>query len=118
MNTNRLTSEEIQHLRNIDLSTKPGLVDGESILSLIIGEKGSDSRSEFNSRALVWYYTEILRDRRKELQLSQKELAQRIGKETKYIQHIENGDTDIPLSSFIQLAEALGIRLRMDVSLA
>lgn len=118
MNTNRLTSEEIQHLRNIDLSTKPGLVDGESILSPIIGEKGSDGRSEFNSRALVWYYIEILRDRRKELQLSQKDLAQRIGKETKYIQHIENGDTDIPLSSFIQIAEALGIRLRMDVSLA
>lgn len=118
MNTERLTSEELQRIRQIDFSNQVGFVYAESILSKSIGEKGSETRAAFDAKAKAWYYGEILRNRRKELQLTQKELAERVGKERTYINRIEKGETDMQLSSFIQIAEALGISLRLDVSIA
>jgi ribosome-binding protein aMBF1 (putative translation factor) len=118
MNTERLTSEELQRIRQTDFSTKEGFVNAESVLAERIGEKGSGSRSAFDAKAKAWYYGEILRNRRKELNLTQKELAESVGKERTYINRIEKGETDMQLSSFIQIAEALGISLRLDVSIA
>ena len=73
------------------------------------GEHGTATREAFNERALAWYYGDILRDRRKELKLTQKQLAQKIGKEQSYIAHVEKGEADIQLSSFFRIAHALGI---------
>ena len=50
--------------------------------------------------------------------MTQKELAERVGRERTYINRIERGETDLQLSSFIRIAEALGITIRLDVNLA
>jgi len=50
--------------------------------------------------------------------ITQKELAERVGRDRTYINRIEKGETDLQLSSFIRLADALGIMLRLDVNLA
>ena len=73
------------------------------------GEYGPPEREAFQAKALAWYYGEILRDRRKELNLTQKQLAERIGKERAYIAKIEKGETDMQLSSFLHIANALGL---------
>lgn len=73
------------------------------------GEHGTAIREEFNEKTMAWYYGEILRDRRKSLKLTQKQLAQKIGKEQSYIARVEKGETDIQLSSFFRIARALGI---------
>lgn len=73
------------------------------------GKKGTPNREEFDSKSISWYYGEILRDRRKELKLTQQELAEKIGKERSYIGRIEKGNTDMQLSSFISIARALGL---------
>ena len=78
----------------------------------------SAKRAEFDAKARAWYYGEMLRERRKELGMTQKELAERVGRERTYINRIEKGETDLQLSSFIRIAEALGIMLRLDVNLA
>ena len=44
--------------------------------------------------------------------------AERVGRERTYINRIEKGETDLQLSSFIRIAAALGIMLRLDVNLA
>ena len=49
--------------------------------------------------------------------LWQKELADMIGRERSYINRIEKGETDMQLSSFLRIAAALGIMLRLDVTL-
>ena len=67
--------------------------------------------------AKSWYDGELLRDRRKALGLTQKELAEMIGRERSYINRIEKGETDMQLSSFLRIATALGITLRLDVTL-
>ena len=111
---NRLSEEEIKKLRTLDFSKQEGFVEAETILSQVVGKKGSDNRNAFNAKAQAWYYGEILRDRRRALQLTQKELADRIGKERTYISRIEKGETDMQLSSFFQIADALHLRIRME----
>ena len=108
---NRLTAEELQKLRQTDFSKKPGFVKAETVLAKEVGEVGTPERAEFDAKARAWYYGEMLRERRKEL-------AERVGRERTYINRIEKGETDLQLSSFIRIAEALGIMLRLDVNLA
>lgn len=59
-------------------------------------------------------FAEILRSRRKELNLTQEELAKKIGKKRAYIARIEKGETDMQLSSFISISQALGIKLKTE----
>ena len=73
------------------------------------GVLGTTEREEFDSKSIAWYYAEILRDRRKALNLTQQELAEKVGKERSYIGRIEKGNTDMQLSSFIAIARALGL---------
>lgn len=73
------------------------------------GEHGTPTRDAFNEKTMAWYYGEILRDRRKALKLTQKQLALKIGEEQSYIARVEKGEADIQLSSFFRIARALGI---------
>ena len=58
--------------------------------------------------------TGLLRSRRKELNLTQEEVAEKIGKKRAYISRIEKGETDMQLSSFISISQALGMKLRTE----
>lgn len=59
-------------------------------------------------------FAEILRNRRKELNLTQEELAEKVGKKRAYIARIEKGETDMQFSSFISISQALGIKLKTE----
>ncbi len=74
------------------------------------GKIGSESREKFHEEALAWFYGQILRDRRRELKLTQKQVAEKLGRKQSYIARVERGKTDIQLSSFIRIASVLGIQ--------
>ena len=59
-------------------------------------------------------FAEIIRSRRKALNLTQKELAEKVGKKRTYIARIEKGETDMQLSSFISISQALGIKMKTE----
>lgn len=73
------------------------------------GPVGSPGREEFEAKAMAWYYTELLRDERKRQKLTQQQLGERIGKKRGYISALENGKTEMQLSTFILIANALGV---------
>ena len=75
------------------------------------GAPGTPEREDFDAKSIAWYYGEILRDRRKELKITQQELAEKVGKERSYIARIEKGETDMQLSCFVRIARALGLEL-------
>jgi len=77
------------------------------------GKRGTPSRIAFEEKALAHYYGEILKDRRKELKLTQQQIAERIGKERSYIAHIERGETDMQLSSLLRISNALGLQFSL-----
>jgi ribosome-binding protein aMBF1 (putative translation factor) len=81
----------------------------EDFLDKRYGKRGTPSRMAFEEKALANYYSEVLKDRRKELKLTQKQLADKIGRERSYVAHIERGETDMQLSSFLRITRALGL---------
>lgn len=62
----------------------------------------------------MYYLSKILKSRRNELKWSQKDLAERIGKQRPYISRVENG-ANLTRSNFIQTATTLGLNFNLMV---
>ena len=92
-----------------------GWFNANELLDQEFGEEGTTSRNKFKEEAYTFYLSEILKSRRKELKLSQKELADKIGKQRPYISRVERGE-DLRLSNFIQIATALGLNFNLTVN--
>ena len=78
------------------------------------GKEGTKEREKFREDAFSYYFGEIIKSRRKELHMSQEDLADKVGKKRPYISRIENGE-DIRLSNFALLANALGLSIELKV---
>lgn len=74
------------------------------------GKQGTPEREKFNEESIAWFYGNMLRERRKELNLTQKQVAEQLGREQSYIARVENGKADIQISSFFRIAAILGIQ--------
>lgn len=86
--------------------------DANKLLDEKYGAKGTKSREAFRESAFAFYFGEVIRERRKELNLSQEELAQRVDKKRPYISRVEKGE-DIRLSNFALIAAALGLSIQI-----
>ncbi|GAB6395244.1 MAG: helix-turn-helix transcriptional regulator [Bacteroidales bacterium] len=98
----RLNQKEVAKLHKVD-----------DLLTERYGKPGTPSRKDFENKALAWYYGEVLRDKRKELKITQQQLAERIGKKREYIALLERGKTDMQLSTFLDITQALGLKLSL-----
>ena len=78
------------------------------------GPKGTMQRETFDAKARAWYYAEVLKDARKAAGITQKQLAERIGKERSYIALLEKGETDMQLSTFLMILEAVGLKVALN----
>lgn len=96
-------------MRKLDENKLAKLRTAGELLNNKYVEVGTDSRIAFHERSIAWYYGEILRDRRKELKITQQELAEKVGMARSYIARVEKGETNIKISSFFRMARALGI---------
>lgn len=74
------------------------------------GKPGTASRNKFDEEALAWFYGNMLKERRKELKMTQKQVAERLGSKQSYIARVENGKADIQMSTFFRIASLLGIQ--------
>jgi len=97
--------------RNLNPEKISKLHNTGEILDRKYGKRGTVSRSAFEENAYSAYYSEILKERRRDLKMTQQQLADKVGKERSYIAHIEKGETDMQMSSFIRISNALGITL-------
>ena len=89
------------------------LKTGTQHLAEKYGEKETPSREEFDARAKAWYFAELLRNERKRQKLTQQQLGERIGKKREYVSSLEQGQTDMQLSTFMLIANALGLRFSL-----
>ena len=78
------------------------------------GQEGTMQRETFDAKARAWYYAEVLKDARKAAGITQKQLAERIGKERSYIALLEKGETDMQLSTFLMISEAVGLKVTLN----
>ena len=71
----------------------------DDVLQEKYGEPGSEARKDFDARAKAWYYAELLKDERKR----------------EYVSALEKGQTDMQLSTFLRIANALGLQFSLVV---
>ena len=86
-------------------------------LDLRYGKVGTEKRTDFEIKAKAFAIGEILRDARKEADMTQEELAQKTGTRKSFISRIENGHSDIQLSTLYRLVEiGFGKRVHLTIS--
>ncbi len=80
------------------------------------GKIGTLKRTEFEIKAKAFAIGEILREARKEAQMTQEQLAQKTGTRKSFISRIENGHSDIQLSTLYRLVE-IGFGKRVNLTI-
>ena len=80
------------------------------------GETGSKTRIEFELKAKAFAIGEIIRAARKEANMTQEELARKTGTQKSFISRIENGHSDIQLSTLYRLVE-VGFGKKVNLSI-
>lgn len=100
-------------MKQFDETKLAALHTAGELLSSKYGEEGSPSREDFDAKAHAYYCGVVLRDRRKSLGMTQRQLAEKSGTARSYIARVERGETDIRLSGLCRIARALGLALRL-----
>lgn len=86
----------------------------DELLNIQYGKIGEKKRDEFEEAAQYFVISETLKDARKEAQMTQEELANKVGTKKSYISRLENGKCDIQLSTLYRIFEdGLGIRVSL-----
>jgi DNA-binding XRE family transcriptional regulator len=99
-------NEAIRNAKNFD-----------EIIDIQYGKIGTLNRDEFEKNAQYFIISELLKDARREANMTQEELANKIGTKKSYISRLENGKCDIQLSTLYKIFEyGLGRRISLFIS--
>lgn len=86
----------------------------DEILDIKYGKIGTKKRDEFELKAQYFVISEMLKEARREANMTQQQLADKIGTKKSYISRIENGKCDIQLSTLYRIFEdGLGRRVSL-----
>jgi len=80
------------------------------------GKIGAKKRADFEIKAKSFAIGEILKDARKEANMTQEELATKTGTRKSFISRIENGHSDIQLSTLYRIVE-IGFGKRVNLTI-
>ena len=80
------------------------------------GKIGTETRTQFDIKSKAFAIGEILKEARKEAHMTQEELANKTGTRKSFISRIENGHSDIQLSTLYRLVE-IGFGKRVNISI-
>lgn len=88
--------------------------DFDELLNQKYGKVGEETRDQFDEKAQYFVISEMLKAARKEANLTQEQLAQKVGTKKSYISRLENGKCDIQLSTLYRIFEiGLGKRISL-----
>ena len=91
-------------------------VDAAQIDSFF-GEDGTPTRIEAEEKALAFYTGQVIEEARKKANISQAELARRIGVNRSYICRVESGITEPKVSTFYRIMNAIGCKIELSMPL-
>jgi len=90
-----MSKDNIRNAKNFD-----------ELLDIKYGKTGSEKRDNFEEKAQYFVISEILKEARKEANMTQKQLAEKVGTKKSYISRLENGKCDIQLSTLYKIFES------------
>lgn len=83
------------------------------VLDAKFGKSGTPEREQALDDARAFYTGQILHDARKEVKMTQSQLAEKINVTKSYISRIENGGIIPSVSMFYRIIDALGMRIEI-----
>jgi ribosome-binding protein aMBF1 (putative translation factor) len=89
------------------------MFDVDAQIDEFFGPEGSISRKAAEQRADAFFTGQIIEDARRKANITQEELAQRIGTNKSYISRVETGRTEPKVSTFYRIAAALGLQVSL-----
>lgn len=90
-----MKKENIKNAKNFD-----------ELLDIKYGKIGSKKRDAFEEKAQYFVISEVLKEARKEANMTQEQLAEKVGTKKSYISRLENGKCDIQLSTLYRIFES------------
>jgi DNA-binding XRE family transcriptional regulator len=82
-----------------------GIKTFDELIELEYGKIGTETRNEYEENAQMFIVSEMLKEARKNANMTQQELAERAGTKKSYISKIENAKGNIQLSTLIRIFE-------------
>jgi DNA-binding XRE family transcriptional regulator len=98
-----MNKENIRKAKNFD-----------ELLDMKYGKIGAEKRDDFEEKAQYFVISEMLKEARKEANMTQEQLAEKIGTKKSYISRLENGKCDIQLSTLYRIFE-FGLGKRVNI---
>ena len=99
------------------MSTKnKNITTFEEHLDKRYGEVGSMKRTEFEIKAKAFAIGEVIKEERKLAKMTQEQLAEKTGTKKSFISRIENGHSDIQLSTLYRILE-IGLGRKVSLSI-
>ena len=89
----------------------------ESHLDKYRGKKGTETRLAYDAESLAFRLGVMLKEARKDSNITQEELAEKTGTKKSYISRIETGKSEIQLSTFLKLIE-MGLNKKVTIKIA
>lgn len=84
----------------------------DELLDFKYGKIGTKKRDAFETKAQYFVISEMLKEARRDANLTQEQLAEKVGTKKSYISRLENGSCDIQLSTLYRIFEdGLGKRI-------
>jgi len=87
--------------------------DFDAVLDAELGKVGTPERNAARAEAEAFFTGQMLRESRKEVHMTQRELAEKLNVTKSYISRIENGVIIPSVTVFYRIIEALGMRVEI-----
>jgi len=88
-----------------------GLTSIDELITEDYGEKGTPQRDEFELSCDAFILGERLKEERIKAGMTQQELADKIGTKKSFVSRVENGHTDVQVSTLFRIFSGLGKRV-------
>lgn len=87
----------------------------DQLIDVEHGKIGTESRNSYEEKSQMFIISEMLKNARKETNITQEQLAEKTGTKKSYISRIENGRGNIQLSTLIRIFE-IGLNKRIGLT--
>ena len=77
----------------------------EELIEVEHGKIGTESRNKYEANAQMFIISEMLKEARKQANMTQEQLAEKAGTKKSYISKLENAKGNIQLSTLIRIFE-------------
>lgn len=79
--------------------------DFDQLIEVEPGKIGTENKNKYEENAQMYIISEMLKDARKEANMTQEQLAEKAGTKKSYISKLENAKGNIQLSTLIRIFE-------------